>query len=108
VNLKRLIAAAAVTTGLAVTGFAAPATAAGNYFQTLDYLNLRECPSTSCTVLTVIPINTTLYLNCWWPGTSINGDNVWYDTTYGGQEGMVSGYYMNTGADPNPNIYRCP
>jgi hypothetical protein len=107
-RIKRFIAVAAAATALVVGGAAAPASAA-NYYQTLDYLNLRECPIIpQCAVEIVVPPNTSLDLQCWYPGTSVYGDTVWYYTNYRGNYGMVSGYYMNTGHDPFPGLGQCP
>lgn len=114
-GVKRFIGIAALATGLVVAGVAgvsAPAEASGGggNFTTLDNLNLRLCNYTNstCPVQTVIPKGTTIWLNCYYPGSYVNGDNIWYDTTYNGYIGMVSGYYMNTGHDPNPAVSQCP
>lgn len=112
-RVKHLLATATVATGLAVAAVAAPAFANGT-FKTLDNLNLRECPivGSGCPVDVVVPKGTYLDLQCWYPGTSVSGDTVWYYTNYtsGGTTyyGMVAGYYMNTGHDPNPSVAGCP
>ena len=109
-KIRRFAAGTALATMLAVVGLANPAHA-GGYFTVKVNLNLRTCQwlnNPVCTpVLTVIPGGRSIYLNCWAPGTSVNGDNVWYNTQYAGKDGMVSGYYMATGHDPNPAVSRC-
>lgn len=112
-RLRRFAAALAMTLAAsagAVTVAAAPAQA-GGYFRTLANLNLRTCQvleNPVCQpVYTVIPNNTYIYLNCWAYGTSVNGDTIWYNAFYGNYNGMVAGWYMATGPDPNPNIFRC-
>jgi len=94
----------------AVTVAATPAQA-GGYFRTLANLNLRTCQwlhlAVCQPIYTVIPNNTTIYLNCWATGTSVNGDTVWYNAFYGQYSGMVTGWYMATGHDPNPAVSRC-
>lgn len=112
-NLRRSAAALAMTLVAsvgAVTVAATPAQA-GGMFRTLANLNLRTCQvleNPICLpVYTVIPNNTYIYLNCWAYGTSINGDNIWYNAWYGDYTGMVAGWYMETGADPNPSVSRC-
>ena len=108
-KISRMITGSLATT-VAVIGLAAgPALAIGT-FQTETNLNLRVCQQISnpqCYVYTVIPKGTSIELNCWAPGTAVNGNTVWYDTYYNGYNGMVAGDYMNTGHDPNPRVSRC-
>jgi len=104
-------AMAVVASAGAVAVMATPANAGSRTFQTLANLNLRTCQWLNEPVCkpikAVIPNGTWIELNCWEYGTPVNGDNIWYNTEYKGQTGMVAGYYMATGRDPNPNVYRC-
>ncbi|CCH20326.1 MULTISPECIES: hypothetical protein [Micromonospora] len=108
-NPRRLLAACAVTVTAAVGLVATPAFAGGT-FQTKTDLNLRYCQwlnNSQCSVILTIPKGQSVYLNCWAPGSSVNGDTVWYNAFYGNASGMLAGDYMNTGHDPNPAVYRC-
>jgi hypothetical protein len=81
---------------------------ADGVFQTETAVNLRSCTYVdSCAVEDTIPKGASITISCWWPGTSVNGDSVWYETHWNGWLGYVSGYYVTTGHDPNPSIPQC-
>ena len=108
-KLTRMVAATITAVTVAVGGFAAPAFAGGN-FQTTTDVNLRVCQwlnNSQCTVKYTLPKGTTVYLNCWATGSSVNGVSVWYNAFYGSDSGMLTGAYVNTGHDPNPAVGQC-
>jgi hypothetical protein len=130
-RLGRIAATVAATAGLlCVSGAAAEAAPAShrhvaatrstitpNYvsdyetYTTAGGVRVHRQPSTSSHADYSIPEKgDAVDLKCWTRGTSVNGDNVWYygywmSSGYG--PGYMSGYYVATGSDPNPNIRHC-
>ena len=122
-----LLAASAVTAGVANAGPARPgeftAQGVGNCdvgyglcTETTAQLNLRTGPWTNAQIVTTMPKGARFAPECWVWGTSVNGDEVWYWGTYresndvspiSWPQGYAAGYYLATGADPNPNFSHC-
>jgi hypothetical protein len=123
---KRFLSGAMFSAVLAVplVALGVPATAAtsavpsddtvrvmGGYFQTTAAVNIRNCAfpaDRQCHVIETVPQGATVWVECWVRAASVNGDNVWYHVFRNGKDGMMAGYYLNTGRDPNPSIRVCP
>ncbi len=82
----------------------------------LTNLNLRAQPHRNSTSLIVMPQGSDFQIRCWGYGDSVNGDNIWYFGQYftsidvgpiSWPIGWAAGYYLATGADPNPNFVNC-
>jgi uncharacterized protein YraI len=58
-------------------------------------------------VFTIVNAGSTVEVDCWEPGTPVNGDSTWYSAGYAGHGGDIAGYWLNTGHDPNPNVPEC-
>ena len=43
------------------------------------------------------------WLYCWYYGSSVGGDDIWYSSG----NGNIPGDYLDTGSDPNPNVPEC-
>lgn len=80
-------------------------------------VNTRVSPTQFSGSTGVEPNGAVVIIMCWATGETIYGDNIWYMTTnYDGVEspggdptpqGYVTGYYLNTGKDPNAAISQC-
>lgn len=69
-------------------------------------LNLRSCSSTSYPIQVVIPSGYVIIANCKVRGETINGDNAWLYTIYGGYSGFVSDFYVDCNGYCNvPDCY---
>jgi hypothetical protein len=123
-------ATAGLMFGVAGSASAAPATnnmwecmpqegaAYGNWCTTTTTsVNVRFSPTQFSNSAGVEPKGAPVIIMCWAAGESIYGDNIWYMTTnYNGvmspggdpsPQGYVTGYYLNTGHDPNGAISQC-
>lgn len=68
-------------------------------------VNVRDCyhptvhlpPSTACTYVTTLPVNTGVHIVCQRTGQVVSGDGVWDYIAFNGGEGLVADAYMNTG-----------
>lgn len=78
-------------------------------------LNMREEPNQNAYSPWAFPPNGQAFIECWTTGENIYGDNVWYlvenynnyPDPDDGPGGYVTGYYLNTGKDPNAAIRHC-
>lgn len=75
-------------------------------------VNGRADASTSAAIVYTYQGGQIVYINCWKPGTTINGDNIWYHTTPNPNSttvprSWVAGYYLTTGADPTSDVPHC-
>ena len=115
-RLLGLLVVASVMVGLGVAA-AQPASASGSvnlYVTTNAPVNERWQPTTGSNSWGVVPSGATVLVHCWVYGQNINGDTIWYfvqypwpGTTGAGTDGYITGYYLNTGHDPNPNVSAC-
>jgi hypothetical protein len=84
-----------------------------NYSQAEATTNVysRVSPSSSAATVYLFQGGQIVYYFCYVTGQSLNGDNVWYRTrpnpAAGTPQGYVPGWYMTTGADPNPSVSHC-
>lgn len=73
-------------------------------------LNLRTSPATSASVLTCVPYNTSVTIDCTATGTWITGPygptSLWDHIRYGGGSGFVTDAYVYTGTN-NPVAGTC-
>jgi hypothetical protein len=79
-------------------------------------VNMRVAPNESAQSLDTLPPSDNAVLGCWASGQSVNGDNIWYNSFdyqwdngnyLNGPNGYIAGFWLNTGADPNPAIPHC-
>lgn len=78
-------------------------------------VNVRTQPWTNSGIVTTVPAGTNVSVSCYRWGESINGDSVWYwvsvddinHSPISWPKGYIAGYYLNTGADPNPLFPWC-
>ncbi len=104
----------AVVLGVLTMTMSVPAEAATGTIDTDPgwTLNLREQPNTSSAVLVEMPSDTTLDLQCWTDGESVNGkwgwSSLWHRTSYAGQVGYVPDTWVYTGVNgPAPGESEC-
>ena len=101
----------AVLMGAALLGVSAvavaPAAEAAGYTTTLVTVAMRPGPGQQYGFIEWVPGGKSVLVHCYYNGPgaqSVNGDNVWYWSTYGGHTGYIAGYYLNTGHDPNTSF----
>jgi hypothetical protein len=78
-------------------------------------VNVRTQPTTNSGIVTTVSTGTTAAVSCYRFGQPINGDSVWYwvsiddinTSPASWPKGYIAGYYLNTGADPNPLFRQC-
>ncbi len=74
---------------------------------------VRSCThvaSCSTPLYTIGAAGAAIDIKCWKAGDSVNGDTTWYYLTWMGHAepfGYMTGYYAQTGQDPNPQIRPC-
>jgi uncharacterized protein YraI/surface antigen len=82
---------------LALVGATAvPAGAISAPIKTTAAVNMRTGPSTSYSIVAVIPAGVSPSFNCWKQGQNVNGVDVWFNVTYGGHTGYYASYYDNS------------
>ena len=110
VKRASLATGATLTAGAALVAMAVPASASPQYFKTVGTdVHIRKCASVSypCTVVkTLHAAGTQVHAICWIQGSSVNGDNIWYEVDEPAH-GAIAGYWINSGTDPNPKLTHC-
>ena len=104
---NRVAAALMLAMVFGVSAAVAPPANAEGYTQTLVTVAMRVGPSQQHQLIVWVPGGRSVLVHCFYDGPgaqSINGDNVWYWSTYGGHTGYIAGYYLNTGHDPNRGL----
>jgi hypothetical protein len=102
-----VLAGSALAVGVAAAPAAAATTSGPVFHTTVTGLRVRSGPSTNYRQLGVLgAAGSPVKISCWYYGQSIVGDSIWYRISTP-RSGYVSGYYVDTGRDPNPAIPRC-
>jgi hypothetical protein len=108
-GMRRAVTATALTAATVAALLAGPAAPAqASWFSASiggTAVSLRDCyhptkaaqPSQSCTFIKTVPAGTAVHIICQHSGQNIYGDPVWNYIQYGGGEGYVADYYVNTG-----------
>ena len=68
---------------------------------------MHTAANSTSTKIAVIPKGATVAIACYSSGESVYGDPIWYWLKYGSSWGFTTGYYLNTGHDPNPGVPAC-
>jgi uncharacterized protein YgiM (DUF1202 family) len=108
-RLIAVLATLALLAGLATA--AAPQAAASTItVQATQNVWIRTGPATSYSTVYLLQGGQYVWVYCYVTGQSINGDPIWYrvkPNPNNATVGYTAGYYLTTGADPNPNVGHC-